>query len=416
MKLHGRSAPWWGTQLSILTLDGRQIRGFSLREKTHVRGANGHVQRSPSHRILNGVSWWASALIAALLVGLGPARVSLAKPANFMVQVRVGNKLLEGRPLSWSKQRVYLLSRDGQLVNFRPKEAHDYRRLSTQFRSYGTGKIRSQLYKEFGRQFDVTGTGHYLVVHPRGQKDLWADRFERLYRSFYHYFQVRGFDLKDPQYPLIAIVFHDRSDYRSYASKDGSPPSPNTLGHYDDWTNRIALFDVTGGKSTRDWSTNAETIIHEATHQTAFNTGVHTRFAGVPRWLCEGLATQFEAPGVWDWHAHRMDRDRVNRRQLEAFRDCLAHRWESGTLANLVASDAKFRSDPAGAYGTSWALSHFLSETRPRRYSKLLAVTAARPPFQPYTADQRSVDFKKIFGDNLKMLEIKFLRYMKTVK
>ena len=241
---------------------------------------------------------------------------------------------------------MFLLARDGQLVNFRPQEARDFQQSSPRFYSYTTGEVRSQLYREFGREFDVTGTGHYLVVHPRGQKDRWADRFERLYRSFYHYFQVRGFSLQEPEYPLIAIVFHNQEDYRRYAARTGSAPGANTLGHYDDWTNRISLFDVTAGSSSREWSRNAETIIHEATHQTAFNTGVHTRFAAAPRWLCEGLATMFEARGVWDWHARRTSDDRINRQQLAAFKDYEARRWKPGALGRLIASDDRFEERP----------------------------------------------------------------------
>jgi hypothetical protein len=44
-----------GTPLSILMRLGWQVRGFSLRENALVRGANGHVQRKPPPRILNGV-------------------------------------------------------------------------------------------------------------------------------------------------------------------------------------------------------------------------------------------------------------------------------------------------------------------------------------------------------------------------
>jgi hypothetical protein len=53
--------------LTILTLDGRQVRGFSLREMALVRGAHGHVQRKPGPRMLHSVSreggvssvdWW----------------------------------------------------------------------------------------------------------------------------------------------------------------------------------------------------------------------------------------------------------------------------------------------------------------------------------------------------------------------
>jgi hypothetical protein len=311
---------------------------------------------------------------------------------------------------------VYLLSRDGQLVRFRPEEARDFQRSSPRFYSYSTGEIRSQLYQEFGTSFDVTGTGHYLVVHPQGQKDKWADRFEKLYRSFYHYFQVRGFKLQDPEYPLIAVVFRNQDDYIRYASRNGSTLGPNTLGHYDDWTNRICLFDVTTDRPGQDWSLNAETIIHEATHQTAFNTGVHTRFAGVPRWLCEGLATMFEARGVWDSSSYLSERERINTGQLKAFKEYAGRRRREGALAEMIASDRVFQTDEAGAYGEAWAFSYYLCDTQPRRYCEYLIRTAARPPFQEYTAEERVADFQKIFGDNLKMVEIQFLRHMETVK
>ena len=51
-----------------------------------------------------------------------------------------------------------------------------------------------QLQREFGRAFDVSGTGQYLVVHPAGQRDRWADRFEQLYRSMIHYLTARRFE------------------------------------------------------------------------------------------------------------------------------------------------------------------------------------------------------------------------------
>jgi len=355
------------------------------------------------------------AVIAVAMLGPAVSPLAWADGRNFMIRAKVGGRLLEGEPLSWSKERVYLLSRDGQLIDFRPDEAKDFQKSSPRFYSYSTSEIRNRLYEEFGRSFDVTGTGHYLVVHPRGQRDRWADRFERLYRSFYHYFQVRGIKMHEPRYPLIAVVFHNREAYRRYSAKTGSSLGPNTLGHYNDWTNRICLFDVTGGRQSGDWSQNAETIIHEATHQTAFNTGVHTRFAGVPRWVSEGLATLFEARGVWDNNSSRTAKERVNRDQLRQFRTYIEQRRPADALEQLIATDRAFRSDVFGAYAQAWALTYYLSETQPHRYGTYLAVTAARPQFQKYTAQQRLKDFRAIFGENLKTVDRQFLRFMRTV-
>ena len=40
------------------------------------------------------------------------------------------------------------------------------------------------------------------------------------------------------------------------------------------------------------------TIVHEATHQIAFNCGMQQRYADIPLWLCEGMAVYFEAPDL----------------------------------------------------------------------------------------------------------------------
>ena len=84
-------------------------------------------------------------------------------------------------------------------------------------------------------------------------------------------------------------------------------------------SNRVFLFDVTAGTSGVDWSENADTIIHEATHQTAYNVGIHRRFTAAPRWLVEGLATMFEARGVWNAQYDHTQADRINRGRLDGF-------------------------------------------------------------------------------------------------
>jgi hypothetical protein len=188
------------------------------------------------------------------------------------------------------------------------------------------------------------------------------------------------------------------------------------LGHYDPASNRVFLFDVTAGASGIDWSENADTIIHEATHQTAYNVGVHRRFTGAPRWLVEGLATMFEAPGVWNARYDHVQADRVNRGRLQGFRDYVATRRQPGSLATLLSSDQAFRSDPEGAYAEAWALSFYLSETQPRLYASYLAKTADRPLFSDYPAAERMADFQDIFGREMKMFDVKFLRYMEEVK
>jgi hypothetical protein len=336
--------------------------------------------------------------------------------ADFMFRANVSGQVLEGKPLSWDAGQMMLLGRDGQLHQFNPKLAQDAVKTGPRFVGYTATEMKAALAQEFGGRFEVSTTGHYVVVHPRGQRDQWADRFEELYKRFGHYFRVRGFSLEEPPYPLVAIVYRDQDEYMRSAADSNTPMHPNTLGHYDPVTNRVFLFDATANESGADWSENGDTIIHEATHQTAYNVGVHRRFAAGPRWLVEGLATMFEAPGVWSARYDHTQADRVNRGRLEGFREYVATRRQPGSLARMLTNDDAFRSDPDGAYAEAWALSFYLCETQPRLYADYLARTADRPVFSDYPAVERMADFQNIFDSDLKLFEAKFLRYMEDVK
>jgi len=323
---------------------------------------------------------------------------------------------VEGMPLVWSERQVELLARDGRLWSFAPDEAKQARQISPSFRGYSAAQLRSRLSRELGKSFEISGTGHYLVAHAPGQKDYWSRRFEDLYRSFVHYFSVRGFNLTDPEFPLVAIVFRNQQDFLRYAEQDGAKISAQVLGYYSPVSNRVSLFDIGGGKaSADDWHFNADTIIHEATHQTAFNTGVHTRFGETPRWVAEGLGTMFEAKGVWD-STHASSRaDRLNRGRLARFKNFVSRR-PAGSLAEFISSDQVFRVDPDAAYAEAWALSFFLVETRPRKYSEYLSRTAKRPAFRAYPAAERLADFTAVFGSDLRLLESHYLKFMDEVR
>jgi hypothetical protein len=238
-----------------------------------------------------------------------------------------------------------------------------------------------------------------------------------LYRSFVHYFAVRGLEPKTPEFPLIAIVWESKQDFISYARSQGLNVPPGLLGYYSPMTNRITLFDSTGGKNTSAaWQQDASTIIHEATHQTAFNTGIHSRFALPPRWLAEGLGMLFEARGVYDSARYPNPGDRVNSNRLSQFRQYLGIGRKSGAFLDVVESDRPFETNPAVAYAESWALAYFLSETQPRNFNKYLATTAAREMFTPYTAAQRHADFTAAFGSDLRILEANYLRFIEKAE
>ena len=330
-----------------------------------------------------------------------------------MVRLSVGGQAIEGAPLAWNTAEVHLLGRDGRLWTLDPAAASDFQQTSRRFQSYSISQLRALLLRELGTTYEVTGTSHYLVVHPSGQGDQWAERFEELYRAFVHYFSVRGLHPSEPVFPLVGIVFANQREFLRYAARQGEAAGGGVLGFYSPQSNRIALYDRPAA-AAGGWQSNAGVVIHEATHQTAFNTGIHSRYAPPPHWLAEGLAMMFEAPGVYDSLNHPRLSDRIHRDRLRQFRLLVAeHRPE--VLRDLVASDRFFGLNPGAAYAEAWALSFFLVETSPQKYMRYLAKTAARGAFTPYEAEEREADFTAVFGNDWRMLEARMLRFLEEL-
>ena len=353
-----------------------------------------------------------SLLPALLCTGLLSSAAWAAEP---LIKLDVRGKTLEGMPLAVSEKEVLFLARDGQLAEFPPDVVTNYSKISGNFRSYSQAEIRGLLLREFGQGYEVSGVGHYLVVHPAGKRDQWAPRFEELYRSFVQYFAARGWQLNEPRFPLVAVIYPRQADFWQQASKEGVPPSSGLLGYYSPITNRILMFDAANSAGF-DWRQNSDTIIHEAAHQTAFNTGVHTRFSDAPRWVVEGLGTMFEARGVWQSRTYPHQADRINRGRLENWLAYSRSRRPAGAISQLVSSDRAFSADPEGAYAEAWALSFYLMETSPRKYAEYLAKTAVRPAFGVYSAPQRLSDFTSVFGSDLTMLDARMQRFLGGLK
>jgi len=348
--------------------------------------------------------------ILCMLVALASLAGAAERPRWTML-VDVDGRQLEGMPLAWSDQQVLLLARDGRLWDFSPKESRNFRKISSTFSSYSAAEMRAAMERELRGRLVVTGTGHYLVAHPPG-KEAWAQRFEDLYRSCIHYFSLREMQVREPSFPLVAIVWNNRDDFIRYSASQGTDVQPGMLGFYSPMTNRVLLYDQEGGRRTRGFLENEATIIHEATHQMAFNTGVHNRFSPTPKWLAEGLGTMFEAPGVWNWRDHPSQRERVNRGRLMEFRAWQKHGRAGADFAQMLGSDRRFQSNPSAAYAEAWAWVFFLTETYPRKFAEYVRRVAHRQDFEDYPQARRLADFTAVFNTDLRILERHFQNFL----
>ncbi len=167
--------------------------------------------------------------------------------------------------------------------------------------------------------------------------------------------------------------------------------------------------------SAPDAVRNVATIVHEATHQIAFNCGLHTRLSDCPLWFSEGIAVFCETPDLrsakgWSGMGG------VNPMRLPQFRQYLRQR-PSDSLRTLISTDKRFRDRSQGldAYAEAWALTYFLIRQHSKQYVEYLRMLSAKKPILTDTPQDRIVQFERHFGD-LKRLDAEFLRYMAKVR
>lgn len=332
---------------------------------------------------------------------------------------------------------LLILAQDGVLWNITPEEKVSHTSDEAAFKPLDRDQIAKELLAELPPGFEVHHTAHYLICHNTSKAYAqWCGAlFERLYLAFNNYWKRQQFNLHDPEFPLVAIVFGDEQQYFAHSENEIGPAAKSIIGYYNLQTNRMTMYDLTGSASVRqpgDRRSNAAqinqllnrpeaertvaTIIHEATHQIAYNTGFHTRLSAVPMWVNEGLANYFETPDLSRSKGWRTIGE-VNLYRLAVFRDYVARR-PPRSLESLLLDDARFR-DPRqadDAYAEAWALNYYLLQKHTKAYRTYLAAMSKKPPLVEYSAEERLRDFKLAFGLDLQEFDEDFVRYMGRLK
>ena len=350
----------------------------------------------------------------------------------------------EGRPHS-AKGRVLIEAADGGLMLqaddgalwiIQRDELRSRKELSQPFKPLTSDELAERLLSELPPEFRAHTTPHYVVCYNTSRAyALWTSSLlERLHKAFTNYWQKQGLELHKPEFPLPVLVFADRQMYDA-ASRDDLPGGTgNIVGFYSLRSNRVNMFDLTGAEAVRNAGNRrgsmreinqmlsvpaavplVSTIVHEATHQIAFNCGLQNRFADIPLWLCEGMAVYFEAPDLASMRGWR-GIGRVNYPRLDTFYRNLAN-WNEDSLERLLSSDAHFRNPQTAidAYADAWALNYYLIKYKPRAYADYLKTLSEKRPLIQDEPGTRLEDFRKHFGDPRK-LEQDFLRQMSRVK
>lgn len=339
--------------------------------------------------------------------------------ARILLTAQDGGLLIEGQ--------------DGKLWTVNPKQLEKDDATDEAFQPLSADQVGKQLQQElddFGIKSpsDVILTKHYVICSTAGRKyGEWVGTlFERLYDGFQAYWKAAGVELCEPEFPLPAFVLKDQTEFVQLATKHDGPDAAVSKGYYSIETNRIVMFDLSANANQAPAKSfdeirrkmaaspfNVATVVHEATHQIAFNSGMHTRFADNPVWLTEGMAMFFEVPDLESQSGWKTV-GKVNRTRLNRFRDSLKQRREGSPLAALIQTDDRLKNveQAETAYAESWALTYFLIKTRKNDYVTYLKTLQSKPRLKADTPEDRLRDFRKAFGDDLEMLDRDFKRWL----
>ena len=330
---------------------------------------------------------------------------------------------------------LLLLGQDGRLWTIDKPALVSRKATSEPFRPLSAAALGRQLQAELGPRCEVVVTRHYVICSRASrQYAQWCGNlFERLYTSFHNHWKQRGMKLAEPEFPLVALVFPNATEFAEFATKDAGADAATAKGYFSIGTNRMVLYDLTATVDARadtrvdmpdDISSrlasvpyNIATVVHEATHQIAFNSGMHTRYADNPLWLVEGMAMYFETPDLRNKTGWRTA-GAVNDERLGQFRDFLAKRRKPDSLATLICTDARFTDaeQMPDAYSEAWALSYFLIRTKKEAYVKYLTGVSAKPLLVWDKPAERLAEFRTAFGDDLDQLNADLLKYLRKLK
>ena len=385
--------------------------------------------------------WIGLATLAALLIHATPA--SSGKP---LLELKVGDQAYIGRSLARDDRMCWVQSQDGSLTQLALQRITAFRKVSPQFRKISVIDARDQLSREWSRSLETAAAGSYAVAAPPGKAQAYATLLDEVHRSFATFFSRRNFGLEKPEFPLVAIIFPNVREFAAYCKSDGTSYGPGLRGYYNPETNRIAFYEdnvpvtlsprtpqeellqtalgpfvrpkgscsgcrmMTRFDAAGTIDANfRDTLVHEATHQIAFNMGLHTRIGDNPRWVVEGLAMIFERnqDGA---NGRGQERQRINAERFEWFMQRV--RKDVVPLKTFISADRTFGSATLDAYAQAWALAFYLSERRSGDFARYLQVIQKHDPFADYTAEQRVADFQTAFGKDIDWLQVEWLRFM----
>ena len=359
--------------------------------------------------------------LAMIVVGM--ACSSAAAMDHVTLRRDGGTLYVDGRiVLTAQDGGLLFMARDGVLWRILPTELVKHTTDGAPFRACPAAQMTKSVLADLPKGFRVYDkAAHYLIVYDTSPAYAqWCGAlFERLYAAFRTDWNRRGFEMAEPEFRLVAIIFSDKAAYVTFSQKDLGNAADSIFGYYNMESNRMVMYELAGvtvngpRRATGPGASGAvTTIVHEATHQIAFNSGLHQRLSDCPKWFSEGIAMYCETPDLGrgkGWAGIGV----VNRARFGQFQQYLLKR-PTDSLKTLISSDNRLVdvTQAVDAYAESWALTYFLIHRHPKEYVAYLKVLARKRPLEYDDKATRLAEFEKQFGP-LDKVDADFLNYVR---
>ncbi len=333
---------------------------------------------------------------------------------------------------------VVLQTRDGQIHPFLGEEILERKTDEREFVPLTRKEIAPLLLEEFGDGFEVHLTEHYVVVYSTS-KDYaqWCGMlFEKLYDKYKGIWTRKGLELREPEFPLVAVIFSNKGTFDRYGEEESGQAFSKTMcAYYHMLTNRIVLCDLTGIETHRENENknatvarirdilsrpgaghNVSALVHEAAHQIGFNDGMFQRMSSVPRWLIEGIAMLHELPDLDNPRKNVSSDLRVNQERLRQFQ-VLIQKGNADPFRPLLLSDDPLLQTATAIdnYGVSWAICYYLFKKRGPEFRAYIQTMAEKKSYVHDLPKTRREEFENVFGDSWEKFYKDFFKYVRTL-
>lgn len=328
---------------------------------------------------------------------------------------------------------VLLEERSGRIRRLTPGVIVSRKNTEMPFAPLTSNELAAELLTQVPAGFEIVQTEHYVICSNSSEEyaEFCGKLLEKVFVEYFKFMTEQDVPIKEPATKLPIIILESEADFKTFAaSQHPETLFENTPGYYSIRENQTLLMDLTRDRSIRSASAirkrlaeqplQVGTMVHEAVHQLAFNSGLQVRMADNPVWFSEGLALYFEQisprsstlwtkPGV------------VNARHHPEFVRCTEAGGPQIRFNDLMRSDAVFldASTVAVAYAESWAVTTYLFRQQKAGMKLFLATLSQRKPLQAVTPEQRIQEFTAAFGkspDEMEREAVSFVRRLRVPK